>query len=178
MQNHAIRRTASSSSGISQIATAPRHEVTSLAPTLLQRHRAWRATGHWAGSFSIAAWLRFPEGFTEVVRLMLSVTDQECHQERDDRERRKSYFIDRCLPNRQTLILLNGVVDLKLRGEVSDMSLYLRGPSDDALWMLDEYHIEANQSAMSKRSMSNPAVSKPAVSNSATRTFRVLNQGN
>lgn len=159
MQNHAIRCTATSSSGISQIATAPRHEITSLAPSLLQTHHAWRATGHWAGSFSIAAWLRFPEGLTEVVRLMLSVTDQE-----RDRRRRKSYFIDRCLPNRQTLILLNGVVGLKLRGEVSDMSLYLTGPSDGALWILDEYHIEANQPAISKRPRSKQSVSKLAVS--------------
>lgn len=64
-----------------------------------------------------------------------------------NQERRKSYLIDRCLPNRQTLILLNGVVELNLKGEVLDMSLYLTGPSENAAWILDECHIEAKQTA-------------------------------
>lgn len=131
MQDHPSPKIA-----MTRIAATERHEVRMLSPALLRSHRAWRARDPWAGGFSIAAWLRFPEGLTEMVQLMLGVRD---------RERRKSYLVDRCLPNQQTLILLNGIVDLRVTGEVSDMSLYLTGPSENAVWMLDECHIEARQ---------------------------------
>jgi hypothetical protein len=128
-----------SSHSIARIMGACRHEVRLLDPALLRSHHGWRARTPWHGSFSIAAWLRFPEGLVEVVQLMLCLRDQE---------RRKSYVIDRCLPNRQTLILLNGIVDLEIIGEVTDMSLYLTGPAEDAVWMLDEFHIEPRQAAV------------------------------
>lgn len=124
---------------VSRIADSDRHEVCILDPALLQEHRAWQRNRPWSGDFSIAAWLRFPEGLTEMAQLMLSVRDQE---------RRKSYLIDRCLPNRQTLILLNGIVGLNLTGEVTDMSLYLTGPREDSVWMLDECHVEPRQAAV------------------------------
>ncbi|MCW8195867.1 hypothetical protein F6455_13815 [Proteobacteria bacterium 005FR1] len=118
-----------------------------LNPELLKAHSAWRAKGAWRGSFSIAAWLRFPEGLTEVVQLMLCFRDQE---------RRKSYVIDRCLPNRQTLILLNGIVDLDITGEVADMSLFLTGPAEDAAWILDEHNIEPRQIAVLEEPIAKP----------------------
>lgn len=90
----------------------------------------------------MAAWFRFPEGLTEMVQLMLVYSDQD---------RQRSYLVDRCLPNRQTLILLNGVVDLEVVGEARDMSLRLTGLNDDAVWMLDEWNIEpTNIAALAK----------------------------
>lgn len=135
------------SPGIARIIGACRHEVQLLDPGILRTHPAWRARGNWRGSYSIAAWLRFPEGLTEVVQLMLCFRDQE---------RRKSYVIDRCLPNRQTLILLNGIVDLEITGEVTDMTLFLTGPAEDAAWILDEYNIEARQTAVLEQPVARP----------------------
>lgn len=127
-----------SSHSLARIMGACRHEVRLLDPAQLKNHRAWRAKTLWRGSFNIAAWLRFPEGLVDMVQLMLCYRDQE---------RRKSYVIDRCLPNRQTLILLNGIVNLEVVGEVTDMSLYLTGPAEDAAWILDEFHIEPRLAA-------------------------------
>jgi hypothetical protein len=137
------------SQAVARIMGACRHEVRMLDPDLLKAHNAWRARGPWRGSFNIAAWLRFPEGLTEVVQLMLCFRDQE---------RRKSYVIDRCLPNRQTLILLNGIVDLEIRGEVTDMSLYLTGPAEDAVWMLDEYRMEPRLAVIIDEPCATPVV--------------------
>jgi hypothetical protein len=120
---------------------ADRHEVSLPNPALLQRHRAWRANERWRGSFNVAAWLRFPEGLVEMVQLMLGFRDKECGPMQC-----KTYLIDRCLPNQQTLILLNGIVDLDVTGEASDLILYLTGLSEDAVWILDECHIEPRQS--------------------------------
>lgn len=140
MQKRAVPNQSTQNTAISRIRRVVRHEVRVLSPSLLWQHPNWRAHGRWSGGFSLAAWLRFPEGLGEMVQLMLDVRDQE---------RRESYLIDRCLPNRQTLILLNGVVDLTLKGAVLDMFLYLTGPSENAAWILDEYHIEAKQTAAS-----------------------------
>lgn len=133
---------------LSRIGT-DRQDIMELDPDLLRRHQAWRAKGSWSGGFSVAAWLRFPEGLVEMARLMLSFRDQE---------RRKTYLIDRCLPNRQTLILLNGRANLEVRGEVADMSLCLTGLSEHAVWMLDECRIEPSRAAVLEDGLSN---SKP-----------------
>lgn len=92
----------------------------------------------------MAAWFRFPEGLAEMVQLLLVYKDQEGE---------RSYLVDRCLPNRQTLILLNGVVDLEVTGEVSDVSLRLTGLTDDAVWMLDEWNIEPSYGAAHKATL-------------------------
>lgn len=118
-------------SPISGSATA--HEARILDPDFLRQHPAWRSKQAWKGSFAVAAWFRFPEGLTEMVQLLLVYRDQD---------RQRSYLVDRCLPSRQTLILLNGVVDLEVVGEAKDMSLRLTGLDDDAVWMLDEWNIE------------------------------------
>src|SRR5690606_7994729 len=118
------------------------HEARILDPEFLRQHPAWRSKQSWKGSFAVAAWFRFPEGLTEMVQLMLVYSDQD---------RQRSYLVDRCLPNRQTLILLNGVVDLEVVGEARDMSLRLTGLNDDAVWMLDEWNIEpTNIAALAK----------------------------
>lgn len=114
------------------------HEARILDPEFLRQHPAWLAKQPWKGRFAVAAWFRFPEGLTEMVQLMLVYSDQKG---------RRSYMVDRCLPNRQTLILLNGVVDVEVSGEVSDMSLRLTGLTDDAVWMLDEWNIEPSVTA-------------------------------
>lgn len=128
---------------ISLLGNLPRQEIIRLDPALLRSHAAFRARGFrsretWSGSFSIAAWLRFPDGLSHMVQLMLCFRDQE---------RRRTFIIDRCFPNRQTLILMNGIVDLTVTGEVKDLSLCLAGPDDDVAWMLDEYNLEANRAA-------------------------------
>ncbi|MGQ9426797.1 hypothetical protein ACXYTJ_13010 [Gilvimarinus sp. F26214L] len=130
---------------ISSVPTSEHHEVSVLDPSILRRHRSWHSRKHWSGRFSISVWLRFPEGLTEMVQLMLGFRDQE---------RRKSYLVDRCLPNRQTLILLNGILDLDVAGEVSELTLYLRGLSENAAWMLDECQIEPNEPVLLEGKMS------------------------
>lgn len=114
------------------------HEARILDPEFLRQHPAWKPKQSWKGRFAVAAWFRFPEGLTEMVQLMLVYEDQDGQ---------RSYVVDRCLPNRQTLILLNGVVDLEVTGEVSNMSLRLTGLTDDAVWMLDEWNIEPSDTA-------------------------------
>lgn len=82
-----------------------------------------------------------------MVQLMLKYKDRN-----SDQESHRSYLVDRCLPNRQTLILLNGIVDLEVEGEVSDVSLCLTGLADDAVWMLDEWNIEPSTIAVLQKS--------------------------
>src|SRR5690606_32982737 len=97
---------------ISLLDNLPRQEIIRLDPGLLHAHagfpKGYRSKGTWRGSFNVAAWLRFPDGLSHMVRLMLSLRDQE---------RRRTFVVDRCLPNRQTLILMNGIVDLTVTGE-------------------------------------------------------------
>lgn len=126
---------------VSRLSPAERHELTLLDSSILKSHVAYKTKGTWLGRFSIAAWVRFPEGLVEPVQLMIAY--------RDDL-RRKTYMVDRCLPNRQTLILLNGTVQLNVAGEVSEMVLMLKGLSDDAVWILDECHVEPLQRAANR----------------------------
>lgn len=77
-----------------------------------------------------------------MVRLMLDYRD---------RKRRKTYLIDRCLPNPQTLNLLAGVVHLEVAGEVSDMSPFLTALPENAVWTKDQYHIEPRPPALMKK---------------------------
>lgn len=126
---------------VSRIITEDQHQIRIPDPSFLQNHRHWREQEAWSGAFNIAAWLRFPDGLCDMVQLMLGYRD---------RERRKTYPIDRCLPNRQTLILLNGVVQLEISGQVTDMSLFLTGLPENAVWILDQYHIEPRQTALMK----------------------------
>ena len=123
---------------VSRLSPSDRHELTLLNPKILANHARFSAKGKWHGRFHVAAWVRFPEGLMENVELMLSYRDGE---------RRKSYWVDRCLANRQTLILLNGSVDLDIKGEVEEMSLYLKGPSENAVWILDECHLKPSMEA-------------------------------
>lgn len=124
---------------VSRLSSTDRHEMTVLSPSLLAEHARFKPKGRWRGGFTVAAWIRFPEGLNERVQLMLTYRDSE---------RRKTYLIDRCLPNGQSLILLNGAVDLNVYGEVTEMSLYLKGLHQDAVWMLDECHMTPKQRAV------------------------------
>jgi len=136
---------------VSRIAPTERHELTILEPSLLKQHPASKATGRWKGHFDVAAWVRFPEGLVDSVHLMLTYRDEE---------RRKSYQLDRCLPNRQTLILLNGGVHIDVVGKVSEMSLYLNGLPEDAVWMLDECRMEPRQSMSQQQEVKRKAFVK------------------
>lgn len=136
---------------VSRIAPSERHELTILHPSLLDQHPAKKATGRWKGNFDVAAWVRFPEGLVDSVHLMLTYRDEE---------RRKSYQLDRCLPNRQTLILLNGGANIDVVGKVSEMSLYLNGLPEDAVWMLDECRMEPKQSVSQQRQAKRKIVAK------------------
>lgn len=119
-----------------------RHELTLLNPRVLQTHAAYKPNRRWSGRFDVAAWVRFPEGLINTVELMIGYRDEE---------RQKSYLVDLCMPNRQRLILLNGTVKLEVTAEVSEMSLYLKGLPDDAVWILDECHLKPKQTAAAVR---------------------------
>ncbi|GAB1265440.1 hypothetical protein NBRC116493_27860 [Aurantivibrio infirmus] len=136
---------------VSRIVPAERHELTILQPSLLEQHFAWKASGRWKGHFNVAAWVRFPEGLVDSVHLMLTYRDEE---------RRKSYQLDRCLPNRQTLILLNGGANIDVVGKVSEMSLYLNGLPEDAVWMVDECRMEPKQSASQEQIAKNKVAAR------------------
>lgn len=123
---------------VSRLGADERQDLCQLDPDLLKKHQHWRPIGRWSGQFTIAVWLRFPEGLVEGVQLWLSYRDGE---------RRKSVLIDKCHANRQTLTLLNGTTDLEIDGKVVDMSLCLKGLSPNAAWIVDEYRLEPCQAA-------------------------------
>lgn len=122
----------------SQLVEDAQHFMVELDPDLLKSHPARRNKGSWLGRFIIATWVRFPEGLNQKVSLVLVYKDAEA---------RKSRQIDMCRANRQTLILLNGKVDLEFVGEVSEMALVLEGLREDAVWILDEYRMESTGGA-------------------------------
>ena len=117
----------------SRLATDAQHFMVELEPELLKAQPAPRSKGRWQRRFTLAAWVRFPEGLNQRVALVLVFNDAEG---------RKTQVVDMCRANRQTLILLNGKIDLQITGEVEDMALVLEGLQDDAVWILDEYRIE------------------------------------
>lgn len=119
---------------VSNFATEYRHIMAELDPALLQQHPSYKLKGRWRGKFTIAAWVRFPEGLSQRVSLLLVYRDGE---------RRKNFRIDSCRSNRQTLILLNGNIDLDFSNDVCDMVLVLEGLSEDSVWILDEFRIES-----------------------------------
>jgi len=125
----------------SRISTDLRHIMVEIDPYRVRRHSASKSKGRWRGRFTIAAWVRFPEGLYQQVGLVLVYRDSE---------RRKSFRIDTCRANRQSLILLNGSLDLDFDGEITDMALVLEGLSENAMWILDEYNIEPAGAAARK----------------------------
>lgn len=118
---------------MSRITSEYHHIMVELDPQILHKHPARKTKGRWQGRYTIAAWVRFPEGLNQRVGLVLVYRDGD---------RRKSYRIDACRANRQTLILLNGKVDLEFVDEVSDLALVLEGLAENSVWILDECRVE------------------------------------
>lgn len=118
---------------VSRIASEYRHIMAELKSDVLLNHPARKPKGRWRGRFTIACWVRFPEGLNQQVRLALIYRDGE---------RRKGFKIDTCRANRQTLILLNGNVELDIVGDTTDVALVLEGLSEDSVWILDEFRVE------------------------------------
>ncbi len=127
---------------VSRLASEDRHVMVELEPQILKKHSGYKTKGRWKARFTIASWVRFPEGLAQTVRLVLLYRDNE---------RRKSYKIDACRANRQTLILLNGTVELDIVPEVTSMALVLEGLAEDSVWILDEFNFKpSRQSAIAE----------------------------
>lgn len=120
-----------------KIAVEEEHFVASLDSELFKRHPAQRIKGRWRGRFNLAAWVRFPEGLSQDISLMLIYRDSE---------RRKTCKVDACRANKQTLILLNSKIDLHVAGEIVEAALVLEGLNEHAVWILDEYRLEPTNS--------------------------------
>ncbi|MGH1470568.1 MAG: hypothetical protein ACRBCS_05205 [Cellvibrionaceae bacterium] len=139
---------------ITRIAPTDNHELTMIDPAILSTHANFKPNKRWKGRFDVAAWIRFPEGLVDPAQLIVTYRDEE---------RRKSYLVDRCLSNRQTLILLNGTVTLEVDAEVTEMSLCLKGLPENAVWILDECHVVPKQvMPVVKRRSKNPASARVA----------------
>ncbi len=143
---------------VTRIAPTENHELTMINSAVLSTHANYKSDKRWKGDFDVAAWVRFPEGLAESAQLVVTYRDQE---------RKKSYLVDRCLSNRQTLILLNGTVTLDVDGAVDEISLCLKGLPDNAVWILDECHIVPKQIKPAAKKSTNRAVRVPLLRNKA-----------
>jgi len=148
---------------VSRIASEYRDVMVELDTDLLNQHPLRRSRGRWRGRFIIAAWVRFPEGLKQRVNMLLVYRDSE---------HRKSFKIDVCRANRQSLILLNGTSELDVVGEVSEMALVLEGLAEDSVWILDEFRFEPTGTVSKKTELKQTELKKTDVKK--TKTLKEL----